>query len=94
MRNYYLHAAQISRLTILIIHRITDAPRPIFGGRYSFAKTMREGIRIAQGQLSITKPSILKSEPGNLIDVFADMQKHRCETESRNAGAFARTYWD
>ncbi len=79
MRNYYLHASQLSRLTSLIIHRITEVSRPIFGGRYSFAKTVRDGIRIAQGQLSITKPSILKSEPGNLIEVFADMQQQRCE---------------
>ena len=79
MRNYYLHASQISRLTALIIHRITESSRPIFHGRYSFARTVREGVRIVQGQLSITKPNILKSEPGNLIEVFADMQQHRCE---------------
>jgi [protein-PII] uridylyltransferase len=79
MRNYYLHASQISRLTSLIIHRITEGSRPIFRGRYSFARTVREGVRIVQGQLSITKPNILKSEPGNLIEVFADMQQRRCE---------------
>src|SRR4030095_1135379 len=28
MRNYYLHAAQISRLTSLLIHPLTHAPRP------------------------------------------------------------------
>src|SRR5262245_24895984 len=79
MRNYYLHAAQISRLTTLITHRLTDAPRPLVGGLYSFAKTLREGICVSQGQLLVTKPSILKSEPGNLIEIFAEMQKHRCE---------------
>src|SRR4029450_11364067 len=79
MRNYYLHAAQISRLTSLIIHLLTDAPRPPVGGLYSFAKTLREGVCVSHGQLSVTKPSILESEPGNLIDVFAEMQKHRCE---------------
>ena len=79
MRNYYLHAAEISRLTTLIIHRLTDAPRPFVGGLYSFAKTIREGVCVSHGQLSVTKPVILKSEPGNLIDVFAEMQKQRCE---------------
>jgi [protein-PII] uridylyltransferase len=79
MRGYYLHASQISRLTSLIIHRLTDCARPLLGGRYSFAKTLREGVRLSQGHLSVTKPSILKSEPGNLIRVFADVQKHRCE---------------
>ena len=79
MRNYYLHAAQISRLTSLIIHRLTDAAAPLVGGLYSLAKTVRQGVCIAQGQLSITKPSILEAEPGNLIEVFFEMQKHRCE---------------
>jgi [protein-PII] uridylyltransferase len=79
MRNYYLHASQISRLTSLVIHRTTEGSRPLFRGRYSFARTVREGVRISQGQLSITKPSILESEPGNLIEVFADMQQQRCE---------------
>jgi [protein-PII] uridylyltransferase len=79
MRHYYLHAAQISRLTSLIIHRIADGPRPLFGGLYTMAKTVREGMCVFQGQLSITKPEILESEPGNLIEVFAEMQKQRCE---------------
>jgi [protein-PII] uridylyltransferase len=79
MRNYYLHAAQISRLTSLITHRLTDAAAPLVGGLYSLAKTVRQGVCIAQGQLSITKPSILEGEPGNLIEVFFEMQKHRCE---------------
>lgn len=79
MRTYYLHAAQISRLTASIIHRITDFSRPVLGGLYSFARTLREGVGISQGQLSITKPSILDAEPGNLIAVFSDMQKQNCE---------------
>jgi [protein-PII] uridylyltransferase len=79
MRSYYLHAAQISRLASLIIHRLTDCARPLLVGRYSFAKNLREGVRVSQGHLSVTKPSILKSEPGNLIRIFADLQKHRCE---------------
>ena len=29
MRNYYLHAAEISRLTTLIIHRVTDCDEPL-----------------------------------------------------------------
>lgn len=79
MRDYYLHAAQISRITSLIIHRLTDCSRPLFGARYAFAKTLREGVRISQGHLTVTKPEIFRAEPGNLIRVFADMQKRRCE---------------
>ena len=79
MRNYYLHASEISRLTSLIIHRLTDASRPLAGGLYSFAKTVREGMCVSHGHLYVTKPSILKSEPGHLMDIFVEMQKHRCE---------------
>ncbi|MGH7825614.1 MAG: [protein-PII] uridylyltransferase [Candidatus Binatia bacterium] len=79
MREYYLHAAQISRITSLIIHRLTDCSRTLFGGRYRFAKTLREGVRVSQGHLTVTKPEILRSGPGNLVRLFADMQKQRCE---------------
>ena len=79
MRNYYLHAAQISRLTSLIIHRLTDASYPLVGGLYNRAKTVREGICISHRQLYITKPGILKADPANLIEVFVEMQKHRSE---------------
>jgi len=79
MRAYYLQAAQISRITSLIIHRLTDAPRPLFSGKYAFRKTLRDGVRLAQGQITITKPAILTSDPGNLIRVFFDKQKNRCQ---------------
>ena len=79
MRAYYLHASQISRLAALIIHRLTDSGRPLFGGKYQFGKTLRDGVRLSQGQITITKPGILTSDPGNLIRVFADKQKNRCQ---------------
>jgi [protein-PII] uridylyltransferase len=79
MRAYYLHASQINRLTTLIIHRLTESGRRLFGGKYSFGRTLRDGVRIAQGQIMITKPAILTSEPGNLIRIFADKQKNGCQ---------------
>jgi [protein-PII] uridylyltransferase len=79
MRGYYVHASRISRLTSLIIHRLTASGRPFFGAKYSFGRALREGIRISRGQLSITKPGILKSDPGNLIRIFDDMQKYGCQ---------------
>lgn len=79
MRSYYLHAAQISRLTALIIHRVTESERPLFGARYSFGRTLREGVRLFRRQLAITKPGILRSDPSNLISIFDDMQKYGCE---------------
>jgi [protein-PII] uridylyltransferase len=79
MRSYYLHAAQVSRLTALIIHRLTDCSRSLFSNHTVFAKTLREGVRFSRGHLSITKPEILKSDPGNLIRIFADAQKQGAE---------------
>ncbi|MGB7948614.1 MAG: [protein-PII] uridylyltransferase [Candidatus Binatia bacterium] len=79
MRHYYLHAAQINRLTTLVIHRMTDYSWRLFGGGYSFAKTVRDGVRLSRGQLSITEADILNSQPENLIDIFTDMQMLRCE---------------
>ena len=79
MRSYYLHASRISRLTSLIAHRLTDSYRRFFNGRAVFAKTLREGVRISKGELTITKPEILQADPGNLIRIFADAQKNRCD---------------
>lgn len=79
MRAYYLHASQISRLTGLILHRLAESGRPLFGGKYSFGRTLRDGVRITQGQIMITQPAILRSEPGNLIRIFAEKQKNGCQ---------------
>ena len=78
MRTYYLHASEVSRLTGLIIHRLTDSGRPLFGGRYAFGRTIRDGVRISRGYIAVTKPEILKNDPSNLIRVFDDMQKYNC----------------
>ena len=78
MCNYYRHASEISRLTSLIIHRLSDYGRPFFGGRYGLGRTLRDGVRISKDHITITRPEILKSVPGNLIVIFAEMQKHRC----------------
>jgi [protein-PII] uridylyltransferase len=79
MRTYYLHASRISRLTALIIHRSVESARSLFSGKYTFGRNLRDGIRILKGQISITKPDILKTDPGNLIGIFDDMQKYGCQ---------------
>jgi [protein-PII] uridylyltransferase len=79
MRAYYLHAADIQRLTALVVHRITECDRPLFGGHAIFAKTLRGGVRLSRGHLTVTKPEILRAEPGNLIRIFADAQQNACE---------------
>ena len=79
MRSYYLHAAQINRLSTLIVHRVTDCDKPRFGATYMFGRTLREGIRLSKGHLTVTKPEVLKSSPENLIRIFDDAQKYNCQ---------------
>lgn len=78
MREYYLHAAQISRLSNLIIHRVTECDKPRFTEKLVFGRTLREGVRMSRGHINVTKPEILESHPENLISIFDDAQKYRC----------------
>jgi [protein-PII] uridylyltransferase len=78
MSHYYRHASEISRLTALIIHRLTDCGRPLLGGIYGSGRNIREGVKISRDHITITKPEILRSDPGNLLRIFDEMQKHRC----------------
>src|SRR6266550_386161 len=79
MRSYYLHAAQINRLSTLIVHRVTDCDKPRFGATYVFGRMLREGIRLSKGHLTVTKPEVLRTAPENLIRIFDDAQKYNCE---------------
>jgi [protein-PII] uridylyltransferase len=79
MRTYYLHAAQINRLSALVIHRVTDCEKTGFGAAYVFGRTLREGIRLTKGHLRVTKPEVLRDNPDNLIRVFDDLQKYNCQ---------------
>ncbi len=78
MREYYLHAAQISRLSSLVIHRVTECDKPRFTDKLVFGRTLREGIRMSRGHINVTKPEILESHPEYLISIFDDGQKYRC----------------
>lgn len=79
MRTYYLHAAQINRISTLIIHRVTECDKPRFGAKYVFGRTLREGIRLSKGHLTVTKPEVLRANPENLIRIFDDAQKYNCQ---------------
>jgi [protein-PII] uridylyltransferase len=78
MRTYYMHAAQINRLSSLIIHRLTECDRPRFGADYVFGRTLRQGVRLSRGHLTVTQPELIRRQPENLIRIFEDAQKHRC----------------
>src|SRR5262245_35027146 len=93
MRTYYLHAAQISRLSSLIIHRVTDCDKPRFADHLVFSRTLREGMRISRGHINVSKPEILKSHPENLISIFDDAQKYNCRL-SHETRELLRRYLD
>ena len=78
MRSYYLHAAQVNRLSTLIVHRVTDCDKPRFGAAAIFGRTLREGIRLSKGHVTVTKPEVLGSAPENLVRIFDDAQKYNC----------------
>lgn len=77
MRAYYLHAAQISRLASLIIHRVTECDKR-FTDRLVFGRSLRDGVRVSRGHLYVTKAEVLDSHPENLIRLFNDAQKLGC----------------
>src|SRR5437660_12356151 len=93
MRTYYLHASRISRLTSLIIHRSVESARSLFSGKYTFGRNLRDGIRIFKGQISVTKPDILKTNPGNLICIFDDMQKYACQMAQERGDLWRRALY-
>jgi [protein-PII] uridylyltransferase len=79
MRSYYLHASQVSRLTSLIIHRLTEPFDASITKIHAAAKAIREGVCISDGNLWISDPKIFPSQPGNIISIFAEAQRHRVD---------------
>ncbi|MBI4529330.1 MAG: [protein-PII] uridylyltransferase [Deltaproteobacteria bacterium] len=79
MRNYYLQASNISRLTSLITHRITDCTRPSQNLHHVAGRKLRDGLEISRDHLYITDARTFASDPANLIRIFVDMQRERAE---------------
>jgi len=59
MSHYYRHASEISRLTALITHRLTDGGWPLLGGMVGLGRNIRDGVRISRDHITISKPEIL-----------------------------------
>jgi len=79
MRNYYLHAAQISRMASTVSHRATDVPDPHQRKGQSPGREIREGVHVSKGILWVSKPAIFREHPENLISIFADAQRYKAE---------------
>ncbi|MBI3797209.1 MAG: hypothetical protein HY268_09630, partial [Deltaproteobacteria bacterium] len=82
MRHYYLHATTLYTFAQTMIERCLETPRFYnFIGRPR-GREIREGVRILDGTLSVTKAEILTEEPLNLVTVFHDMQRHQVRLAS------------
>ncbi|HEX9443507.1 MAG TPA: [protein-PII] uridylyltransferase, partial [Candidatus Binatia bacterium] len=84
MRKYYLEASEISRISTLVIHRLTDPGEPAqwtWRGRSAGAagKEARRGVRISRGMLWAADPSTFRSQPENMMAIFSDAQKNKVE---------------
>jgi len=79
MRAYYLHAAQISRVTSLILHRATEGLDSNHRRTQTAGREIRPGVHVSRGALSITRPEILESCPELMMSVFEDVQRNRVE---------------
>ncbi|HTN72632.1 MAG TPA: ACT domain-containing protein, partial [Methylomirabilota bacterium] len=74
-----LQASETNRLTASIIHRLTDSGRRGWARKYGLGRTLRDGVRISNEHITVTKPVILTKDPSNLIRIFDDMQKYACK---------------
>ncbi len=76
MRHYYRHATTLYTFAQMMTERCLETPR-----FYSFigrprGREIREGIRILDDTLTVTKAGILTDEPLNIVTVFYDAQRH------------------
>jgi len=82
MRHYYLHATTLYTFAQTMIERCLETPRFYnFIGRPR-GREIREGVRILDGTLTVTKAEILTEDPLNLVTVFHDMQRHQVRLAS------------
>ncbi len=87
MRTYYRHVTAIHDFTRFMFERCM-APSRLFNflGRPR-GRDIREGIRIVDQTLHVTKPEMLAREPPNLVTIFHDAQRHgvACSRETKQA---------
>lgn len=75
MRDYYHHGAVVSRTTDDIVDRLLEPPeRTGLLGRLARQRSLRPGVSVAGGRLSIEEKAI-EGDPVNLISVFRDCQR-------------------
>jgi len=76
MRCYYGHATTIADFSELMLERCVSVPR-----FYSFiglprGRTIRDGVRVVDGTLVVTKSELFTHDPLNIVNIFHDAQRH------------------
>lgn len=85
LKDYYLHASEITRHSQAIIDRSMNPPRPYrFLGRM-MARTIRPGVQIVAGELSVQSAAIFEEDPTELVRLFASAQAHAVRFSPRLA---------
>jgi [protein-PII] uridylyltransferase len=76
MRCYYGHATVIADFADSMFERCRETPRfSSFLGR-ARGRTIRDGVRIVDDALVVTKAGIFTQEPVNIVTIFHDAQRH------------------
>jgi [protein-PII] uridylyltransferase len=81
MRRYYLHATTVNRFSQAVIARCLEQTRVLAAGT-TLVRTVRPGMQIRAGVLTVTGGRAFRQEPSNLIRVFAEAQRHNVALSS------------
>jgi [protein-PII] uridylyltransferase len=76
MRHYYRSATTVHAFARMMLERCLETPR-----FYSFigrprGREIREGVRILDSTLAVTKAELFTREPRNVVSIFHDAQRH------------------
>ena len=85
LKDYYLHAAEVTRLSRSIVGRAVNPSRPYRLLGRIMARTIRPGVQIVAGQLNLTNSGLLREDPTELVRLFASSQAHDVELSPRLA---------
>lgn len=78
MRAYYLHAAEVSRVSGLVIHRAM-AHSPHQDREKISGHEIRPGLRISKRTLALSSKATDTLDAAGLVEIFAVLQKYRVE---------------
>lgn len=89
MRAYYREATTANRVSEAVIHRCVQSVEP-YRGRLS-VRTIADGMRIVRGELAVTGRSLFERDPGALVEVFRQAQRHEVELSEGTREAVRQT---